>query len=184
MKELFKHTTQTGIPHRLLVVMLAGLLIAVLVSGCSAVSGITGSDEGNPLPTPIPGEDVGARAQSAAKDTPEGTWESYVRDIIAEQVKQRESLIALRERYQNPDITSQNLAGMVQDIDLVTDRTEWNTSGGTASANADFDVRITFTNGDTDTRTCRLTVQMEFDEEDNAWYVLNPEPLAVFAVCP
>jgi hypothetical protein len=167
--------------------LLAGLVLglALVLSACGTVRGVLGGkDEGNPIPTPLPSEDVGAQAQSAAQDTPEGTWENYVRDIIAEQVKRQEAKVNLYERYQDPSITVQNTGGLVGDIDLVEDRTAFNISGGTlASSNTDFDVRITFANGDTDTRTCRFTVSMEFDEEAGVWYVVNPEPLAVFAVC-
>jgi hypothetical protein len=183
MNRLNKHETHW------LVLVGALVIVALVVSACSVIGGGGGGgigggkDEGNPLPTPRPAEDVGAESQSAAKDTPEGTWESYLRDIVAEQVSQRGSLISLYERYQNPDITSQNLGGMVQDVDLVEDRTEFSMSGNSASAWTDFDVRVAFANGDTDTRTCHFTVAMEFDEEDGVWYVVNPEPLAIFAVC-
>jgi len=167
--------------------VLAGLVVgsALLLSGCGTVRGVLGGkDDGNPLPEPPRAEDVGAQAQSAAQDTPEGTWENYVRDIIAEQVKRQEAKVNLYERYQDPSITVQNTGGLVRDIDLVEDRTIFNIRGGTlASSNTDFDVRITFADGDTETRTCRPTVSMEFDEGAGVWYVVNPEPLAVFAVC-
>ena len=171
--------------NRWLVLGVLALVLTLLLSGCGTVRGLLGGgDSGNPLPTPLPSEDVGEQAQSAAKDTPEATWESYVRDVIAEQVKRQQARINLFERYQDPDITVQNVGGLVQDIDMVEDRTVFNITGGTlASSNVDFDVRLTFANGDTDTRTCRFNVGMEFNDEDGVWYVVNPEPLAIFVVC-
>lgn len=175
---LFRQNEPAG---RLVPLILFAVITVLLVSGCSTAGGR--QESGNPLPTPRPAEDVGAAAQAAAKAPPETTWDNYVRDIIAEQVKQRESLISLRERYENPSITVQNLAGMVKDIDLVEDRTQFDIKDNSASTYTDFDVRLTFANGDTDTRTCRFNVTMEYVEEENVWYVLNPAPLAVFSVC-
>jgi hypothetical protein len=87
------------------------------------------------------------------------------------------------ERYQDPAITKANLEGLVEDIDLVEDRTEFNTGGGLANSNADFDIRLTYANGDTDTQTCRVQVNMEYNEDDGVWYVINPAPLQIFAAC-
>jgi hypothetical protein len=174
--------------------ILIGLMAILVLTACGGVPGGGGggdeappqreeSDPINPLPTPLPGEDVGEAAASAAKDTPEGTWVNYLRDIIAEQVSDREQKITLLERYQDPNITSANLEGLVEDIDLVEDRTEFSTGGGIANTNADFDIRLTYANGDTDTQTCRIQVSMEYNEEDGVWYVINPAPLQIFAAC-
>jgi hypothetical protein len=164
-------------------VAVVGLILALAATACSAPFGI-GGEEGNPLPTPQPGIDVGAEAESAARETPEETWEVYLEDSIAEQVARQEGKITLLERYQDPAITAQNLGGTVTDIDLVEDRTEFNIRGGTlAFTQTEFDVRLTFANGDTDTRTCAYDVSMEFNEDDGVWYVVNPQELAVFVVC-
>jgi hypothetical protein len=176
--------------------LMVGLMVILVLAGCGGVPGGGGgaaatappereeSEPINPLPTPLPAEDVGAEAASAAKDTPEGTWTNYLRDIIAEQVSDRTQKITLLERYQDPSITAANLEGLVEDIDLVEDRTEFNTtSGGLANSNADFDIRLTYANGDTDTQTCRVQVSMEFNEDDGVWYVVNPAPLQIFAAC-
>ncbi|HEC24162.1 MAG TPA: hypothetical protein ENI95_14720 [Chloroflexi bacterium] len=179
---------------RLLGLIGLALVLALAVSACNALPGGGGGEEViprqgeeeeplNPIPTPLPAEDVGGEAISAAQDTPEGTWENYLRDMIAEQVSDRQQKLRLLERYQDPDITQQNLGGLVEDIDLVEDRTEFTISSGTATADAEFDIRLHYANGDTDTRTCRLNVGMEFDEEDGVWYVLNPAPLQIFSVC-
>ena len=159
--------------------LLALIGLALVFTACSVIGG----SEGNPLPTPKPEEDVGEEAKSAAEDTPEGTWENYLRDIIAEQVADRTSKIELIQRYENPDITEQNLGGLLTNIGLVEDRTEFSTSGGLATAHAEFDIRLTFGNGDTDTRTCTFNVSLEFHEEDGVWYVINPAALAVFTQC-
>jgi hypothetical protein len=173
--------------------LVVGLMVILVLAGCGGLPG--GGDEAtapqereesepiNPLPTPLPAEDVGEEAASAAKDTPEGTWTNYLRDIIAEQVSDRAQKITLLERYQDPAITAANLEGLVEDIDLVEDRTEFNTGGGLANSNADFDIRLTYANGDTDTQNCRVQVNMEFNEDDGVWYVINPAPLQIFAAC-
>lgn len=139
--------------------------------------------EGNPIPTPIPGEEVGEEPQSAARDTPEGTWEGYLRDMIAFRVAELHNKIRLLERYENPDHTAQNLGGLAQDITLLEDRTSWNIRGNSASSLVEFDVRVTYANGDTDTRTCEFEVYMEYNEEDGVWYVLSPRGLANEVYC-
>ena len=175
--------------------MFIGLLAILALTACGGIPGVGGggdeiqpregeeSDPLNPLPTPLPAEDVGGEALSAAQDTPEGTWANYLRDMIAEQVSDREQKITLLERYQDPAIIQANLEGLVEDINLVEDRTEFNISGGLATTNTEFDVRLLYANGDTDTQTCRLNVSMEFNEADGVWYVVNPAPLQVFAAC-
>lgn len=160
---------------RVLLVVALAIVTGLVLSACGP--------QGNPLPEPPRPEDVGSGASSVAADTPEGTWESYVRDAIAEQVSAQIARINMLERYEDPAITRQNLAGTVTDIDLVEDRTEFNTNGNTASAQAEFDVKLTFANGDSDTRTCRFAVGMNFSEEDGVWYMANPQALAVFSVC-
>jgi hypothetical protein len=173
--------------------LLIGLLAILVLSACGGVPGGGSnqpqprageeSDPINPLPTPLPGEDVGGAAASAAKDTPEGTWANYLRDIIAEQVSDREQKITLLERYQDPSITAANLEGLVDDIDLLEDRTEFNINSGIASTSADFDIRLHYANGDTETESCRINVSMEFNEADGVWYVVNPAPLQIFSAC-
>jgi hypothetical protein len=173
--------------------VLIGLLATLVLSACGGIPGGGGnepqprageeSEPINPLPTPLPGEDVGGAAASAAKDTPEGTWANYLRDIIAEQVSDRQQKITLLERYQDPSITAANLEGLVEDIDLLEDRSEFSTGGGIANTYADFDIRMTYANGDTETQTCHVNVSMEFNEADNVWYVVNPAPLQIFSAC-
>lgn len=170
-------------PGKRIILVGAGLFLLILGSIACDQTAIGGGGEGNPIPTPLPAEDVGEAAQSAAEDTPEGTWENYVRDIIAEQVARQDSKLSLYERYQKPDITAQNLGGIVTDIDLIEDRTEFDGSETFVSSNVDFDVRLTYANGDTDTRTCTFPLNMEYDPDTETWFVVNPDALAVFAVC-
>ncbi len=163
--------------QRMFLLALFILVLALAIVGC------TGDGSGNPLPTPKPGEPIGTGARSVAKDTPDGTWQSYLRDMIAEQNTRLASKITLLERYEAPSITQRNLGGLAREISLVDDRTEFNISGNTASTNVDFDVRLLFANGDTDTRTCRFPLSLEFNETDQVWYVLNPKALEIFVVC-
>jgi len=165
------------------------LLLALLVVGITVA--LTGCDlfgtkpVPNPIPEPIEGEEVGAEARGAAGKTPEATWEDYLRDSISFQVARQGDKITLGERYQNPDHLAQNLGGLVRDIQLVQDRTIFSISGqGTiASATTDFDVRVTFADGDSETRTCVYNVQLELDKEDEVWYVINPAALDIFTFC-
>ena len=136
-------------------------------------------------PTPLPAEDVGEQALSGAKESFQETWNNYLRDIIAEQVADRQQKLNLLQRYENPDITEQNLGGLLSDIDLVEDRTAFNVINNNtiASGTTEFDVRLIFLNGDADTRTCRYFVSLELNADDGVWYVINPAPLQVFANC-
>lgn len=142
-------------------------------------------DEGQPLPTPLPTVEVGDESVSAAKASPEETWISYLPDTIAEQVKNRRQIIDLLERYENPDVTSQRLETLVTNITLVEDRSIWNTNSSAGQSNSfvDYDVQVTYANGDTETLTCRYNVAQELDSEDGVWYILNPGALQVFADC-
>jgi len=170
------------------------VLLVVLVVALSACSGgggeqptpvlptAVGGGEVRELPTAPAGEEVGVGSTSGALDSPEATWGNYVRDMIAELNQAQASKISLLERYEAPSITQQNLGGLVKEVKLVADRSEVDVKKeGVAVVAGDFDVQLTFANGDADTRTCTMTV--EIDEFDGTWYVLSPQPLAVFSVC-
>ena len=169
------------------------VLLAVALSACGGVGGgaqptvalptAVGGGEARALPTAPSGEEVGTGASSGAVDTPEGTWGNYVRDMIAEQNQAQASKINLLERYSDPAINEKNLGGLVKMIELVADRTKFdlNDSETVASVKAEFDIRLSFANGDADTRTCKFIV--ELDKKDDLWYVLNPQPLAYAALC-
>lgn len=143
-----------------------------------------GGGEVAELPTPLPGEEVGTGASSGALDTPEGTWGNYLRDMIAKQNQMMTLKINLLEGYEDPAITQMNLSTIILSIALVADRTQLAlpNSQVTAIVSADFDIRLTFANGDADTRTCKLT--MEMDKKGEIWYVLNPQPLPIPSACP
>ena len=162
------------------------VVFAVALSACGAGGGdaptpvlptAVGGGEVRELPTAVAGEEVGTGASSGALDTPEGTWGNYLRDSIAEQNQIRATKISLMERYQASRITDEALATTVVEITLVSDRSEVDVKKeGVAVVAGDFDVRLSYANGDAKTRTCTLTVQIE--EYDGIWYVLNPVPLA------
>jgi len=167
--------------------MLVGMaLLAGVMAILSACGGgqVAGGGQGNALPTVIPAENIGSGAKSAAKDSFQATWDSYLRDSLAAANQTQDIKIAMFQRYEKPSITAQNIGGIVKTTDLVQDNTKFNVSANnTASALADFDVKMTFANGDTDTRSCKLQVAIELNPDDNLWYVLNPAPFAVQSIC-
>lgn len=171
-------------------------LLAVALSACGGLGGgnqptataplptAVGGGAVAELPTPLPGEEVGTGASSGALDTPEGTWGNYLRDMIAEQNQIQASQINLLERYQDPSLTQQNLKGTLKEIKLVADRSAITLSKNdtVAIVKWDFDVQLTFANGDSNTRTCK-NKNSEIDKKESTWYVLGPAPLAVFSTC-
>jgi len=49
-----------------------------------------------------------------------------------------------------------------------------------------LDIRVTFANGDTDTRACSYDINMERSDNkqgEAVWYVINPDAFPVFASC-
>jgi len=161
--------------------LLAGVM--VILSACGAPQ-VAGGGQGNALPTVRPAENIGSGAKTAAKDSYQATWDSYLRDSLAAANQTQDIKIGLFQRYEKPSITAQNIGGIIKTVDLVQDNTKWNVSAtNTASAMADFDVKMTFANGDTDTRNCKVQVAIELNPEDKFWYVINPAPLAVQSVC-
>jgi hypothetical protein len=163
-------------------IAVAGMVVLPLVlASCGALGGGGG---GNPLPTPLPAEQIGSSTKSQAKDSYQATWDSYLRDSIAAGNQIEDVKISMYQRYEKPSNTAQNLGGLLKQTDLLQDRTKFNVSANnTASALADFDVKITFANGDTDTRHCKPQVAIELNPDDKLWYVLNPAPLAVLSIC-
>jgi len=159
-------------------------VVTMILSACGGGGQVAGGGQGNALPTPVPAENIGSGAKSAAKDSYQATWDSYLRDSIAAYNQTEDIKIGMLQRYEKPAITSQNIAGLVKKVDLVQDNTKFNTSSNnTASAQAKFDVKFTFLNDDTDTRHCTLPVQVEQNPDDKLWYVINPGPLAVQSIC-
>lgn len=178
--------------------IVATLLAAAALSACGAVTGLVAADDGpppeevvpeggNPLPTPRPGVLVGDNPESQASSDPNVTYERYIFDTIAAQISLQDVQRAMRQRYQDPGITEQDLGGLLTDIAVLEDRTEVEqTRDDVAYANVDMDIRISWADGDTETRTCNYQVNMHAVEtEDNivAWYVINPEPFPVFFSC-
>jgi hypothetical protein len=155
----------------------------MVLSACGGGQ-VAGGGQGNALPTVRPAEEVGSGAKSAARDTYQATWDSYLRDAIAAQNQLQDINNSMRQRYEKPSITAQNVGGLLKSVELVEDKTEWSTTGDSlAGAQAKFDVKLTFLNGDTDTRSCSIPVQVEKNADDNLWYVINPGPLAVLSIC-
>ncbi|GAB4473031.1 MAG: hypothetical protein Kow00124_11630 [Anaerolineae bacterium] len=181
--------------------------LAVLLAGCAVPAARQGA-----LPTPAAGgpiegtaaaeagSDPGGTAQppaeQAAAETPSPTpaisgvseelartWDSFLRDSIAFQVERMRDKLALMQRYQNPAHFQQNRGGLIEDIDLLEDRTVFEVRRALASTTTDFDIRITYADGDTETRTCRYQVLIEQSAEDGLWYVINPAAFDPYTFC-
>lgn len=178
---------------RLFITLLLVVVSILVLSGCSAARNVVGGgddggsipEEGNPLPTARPTEVVGAEAQSRAQDSPEATWEGYLRDMIAFQNERNDARLTLVRRYQNPEHTAQNVGGTVEEVVLIEDRSVFdkNSAGTAASSLVDFDVRVTFLDGDTQTKKCTFTVELQYSEADGVWYVISPRGLDTDTLC-
>ena len=162
-----------------------GVALGVVIALTACGGATAGGGAGNPLPTTRPAENVGSAASSAAKDTYQATWDSYLRDSIAAANDAQTVKLSMLQRYEKPSITSQNTGGLMQTLELLEDRTKFNllNSQTTASAVADFDIHVKYVNGDTKTRTCKVQIGIELNPDDKLWYVLNPSALNWDSVC-
>ena len=164
---------------------LALLALALAISACSQGEALPKG--GNPIPTPRVGEEVDSSPTSQAAAEPEETFQRYIRDSIAAQVALQQSKITIRERYQDPGITVQDLGGIVTEIAILEDRTTFTLPRQDVSnAHVDFDIRLTFADGDTETRTCRYEVNLQQGTNTAGgvvWYVINPDAFPVFNSC-
>ena len=144
------------------------LALAALLSACAAGGG-----------------GGGGNVASQAKDSYQATWNAYLADSIAANNAIRQQQLDIIGKYQLASITDQNAAGSLKQTTLAADRTQFDVTNNNtlASAISDFDIQMTFVNGDTDTRTCEFQVVIEQDPTSKLWYVVNPEPLATAAYC-
>jgi len=165
--------------------LVAALVLAVSVTLAACGGAVAGGGSGNPLPTTRPAEDVGGAASSAARDSYQATWDSYLRDSIAAANDLQRVKLSMLQRYEKPTITVQNTGGLMKSLELVEDRTKFNlvNQETTAASITEFDIKVTFVNGDTDTRTCSVQVGIELNPDDKLWYVLNPAALNWDTVC-
>jgi len=169
--------------QKMLVAFVLVAVVAMILSACGGGQ-VAGGGNGNAIPTPKPAESIGSGAKSAAKDTYQATWDSYLRDSIAAYNQTEDIKIGMLQRYELPSTTAQDVGGLIKTVDLVQDNTKFNTStNNTASGLAKFDVKYTFENGDTDTRHCSFSIQIQQNQDDKLWYVVSPGPLAVQSVC-
>src|SRR5689334_6995939 len=83
------------------------LVVMMVLSACGGGQ-VAGGGNGNALPTARPAENVGSGAKSAARDTYQATWDSYLRDAIAAQNQLQDINNSMRQRYEKPSITAQN----------------------------------------------------------------------------
>lgn len=165
--------------------LILALAVSLVASACQ--QGEVLPEGGNPLPTPRSGQFIGTQPVSQAASAPEATFQRYIRDSIAAQVALQQAKIAMRERYQDPNITEQDLGGIVTDISVLEDRTTFTLPREDVSnAKVDFDIRLTYADGDSETRTCLYEVHLQQavnTQGDAVWYVINPDAFPVFLSC-
>jgi hypothetical protein len=171
-------------------VLCALVVLAMALTSCNIGRPTEVLEEGgNIIPTPIAGENVGEAPGSQAAATPEETASRYLKDSLGSLVAQQTQKIELRERYQNPSQTVEDLGGLLTEISVLEDRTEVkkvNENSTNATANVDLDVRVTWADGDTESFTCKYAVtlqQAENDDEEEVWYVINPDAFPLFVNC-
>lgn len=118
-------------------------------------------------------------------ETYEETWDYYLRDSVAFQVRRIQDRVRFAERYQNPEQLAANMGGTMADVELVEDRSEFQLSNNDtfAQATVDFDIRVTYLDGDSVRFSCQYLVQIEQDTETGLWYVINPRILEVTTFC-
>lgn len=139
-----------------------------------------------PFPTPEPEPEYDySRVSSligSPQDTPEGTFELYLRDAIAQQVTLQREKIDMRVRYQDPEIVEQDMGGLVTDITLIEDRSRMTELSDTRVVfDVDMDVQVTYASGETEQGVCGWPVNLE--QYEGLWYVVNPSELALFVNC-
>lgn len=116
------------------------------------------------------------------QESPEATFELYLRDSISQTERLQQKRVALRLRYEVPNVTTQDLPGLVIGVKLMEDRSTYTLpTENTAVYMGDFDVQVTFADQSTGMRYCAWTVNLE--RVRGTWYVINPSELPLFSVC-
>lgn len=131
------------------------------------------------------GEAEPALAEVGVTDTLEGTWDAFLRDSVAVAARRMQDRVYFESLYQRPDLVIANGGGVMADVDLVEDRTEFELSNSDTlgSSNVEYDVRVSFVNGNSSLLTCRYNIQIERDPAGGLWWVINPRPLDVTSFC-
>jgi len=136
----------------------------------------------SPTPTPVYDYLTVSSLAGAPQDTPEGTFELYLRDSIAQQAALQRQKVSMRAHYQDPEILKQDLGGLVVDIKLIEDRSKAvELSENSVLYNADIDIEVTFADQETRLQRCNFPVNLE--KVGQLWYVVKPKELLVFEVC-
>ncbi len=118
-------------------------------------------------------------------ETYEETWDYYLLDSVAFQVRRMQDRVRFAERYQNPAQLAANTGGTMADVELIEDRSEFQLSNNDtfAQSTVDFDIRVTYLDGDSVRFRCQYLVQIEKEAETGLWYVINPRILEVTTFC-
>ena len=167
--------------------MIFALLMTLVLAACGGKEVLP--EGGNPIPTPIKGENVGDAPDSQAAATPEETFSRYIDDSIAALVAGQSQKLSLRARFQNPEQTEKDLGGLLSEVNILEDRTKIKKVTDTstnATANVDIDIRVKWADGDTESFTCNYAVTLQSGENkegETVWYVINPDAFPVFVNC-
>ena len=72
-----------------------------------------------PEPTVVFDFQASSALVGSPQDTPEGTFELYLRDAINQAVRLQHERLDIRIHYEDPEILAQDLGGLVVDVDLL-----------------------------------------------------------------
>lgn len=138
-----------------------------------------------PEPTPEPAYDfmTSSPIRGQPLDSPEATYELYLRDAIRQTEQIQQKRLTLRLRYEAPGVTTPDLGGLVVSVRLLEDRSTFTMpNDNTAIFSGDFDLLVTFADQSTAMRYCTWMVTLE-RTRNGTWYVINPSELPLFSVC-
>lgn len=137
-----------------------------------------------PVPTPAYDFLASSPLVGSPQDTPEGTFELYLRDAISQAVQLQHKRADIRIHYDDPEILEQDLGGLVVDVDLIEDRSTFTyATDADISATYEVDVDILLTYGDGSTRPSQCNWTATLEKIDETWYVINPSDLPIFVNC-
>ena len=137
-----------------------------------------------PEPTVVFDFQASSALVGSPQDTPEGTFELYLRDAINQAVRLQHERLDIRIHYEDPEILAQDLGGLVVDVDLIEDRSVFDyATEAEVSVIYEVDIDILITYGDEETNRSQCDWTANLEKIDEVWYVINPSELPLFVNC-